>query len=53
MVCGPFSTRFDLEGGDRILAVIKANLHACAKFMILLGPHSLTRQWVLVELGGA
>ena len=48
-----FSTRFDLEGGDRILAVIKANLHACAKFMILLGPHSLTRQWVLVELGGA
>ena len=48
-----FLDEVDLEGGDRIPAVIKANLHACAKFMILLGPHFLTRQWVLVELGGA
>jgi hypothetical protein len=43
----------DLEGGDRIPATIKANLHACEEFLILLSPQSVTRQWVLVELGGA
>jgi hypothetical protein len=48
-----FLDEVDLEGGDRIPATIKANLHACEKFVILLSPHSITRQWVLVELGGA
>jgi hypothetical protein len=48
-----FLDEVDLEGGDRIPAVIKANLHACEEFVILLSPHSVTRQWVLVELGGA
>jgi TIR domain len=48
-----FLDEVDLEGGDRIPAVIKTNLHACAEFVILLSAHSLTRQWVLVELGGA
>jgi TIR domain len=47
-----FLDEVDLEGGDRIPAVIKANLHACEEFVILLSPHSVTRQWVLVELGG-
>jgi hypothetical protein len=42
-----------LEGGDRIPATIKANLLACEEFVILLSPQSVTRQWVLVELGGA
>ncbi|HSA81406.1 MAG TPA: toll/interleukin-1 receptor domain-containing protein [Geminicoccaceae bacterium] len=48
-----FLDEVDLEGGDRIPATIKANLHACGEFVILLSPHSITRQWVLVELGGA
>lgn len=48
-----FLDEVDLEGGDRIPATIKANLHACQEFVILLSPHSITRQWVLVELGGA
>ena len=48
-----FLDEVDLEGGDRIPETIKANLHACEEFVILLSPHSITRQWVLVELGGA
>jgi hypothetical protein len=48
-----FLDEVDLEGGDRIPAIIKANLHACQEFVILLSPHSIARQWVLVELGGA
>lgn len=48
-----FLDEVDLEGGDRIPAMIKANLHACEEFVILLSPQSVTRQWVLVELGGA
>ena len=48
-----FLDEIDLEGGDRIPATIKANLHACEEFVILLNPQSVTRQWVLVELGGA
>jgi TIR domain len=48
-----FLDEVDLEGGDRILGTIKANLHACEEFVILLSPQSVTRQWVLVELGGA
>ena len=48
-----FLDEVDLAGGDRIPATIKVNLHACAEFVILLSPHSITRQWVLAELGGA
>jgi TIR domain len=48
-----FLDEVDLVGGDRIPATIKANLHACEEFVILLSPHSITRQWVLAELGGA
>ena len=48
-----FLDEVDLEGGDRIPATIKANLHACEEFVVLLSPHSIARQWVLVELGGA
>jgi hypothetical protein len=48
-----FLDEVDLEGGDRIPATIKANLHACEEFVILLSPQSISRQWVLVELGGA
>jgi hypothetical protein len=48
-----FLDEVDLVGGDRIPATIKANLHACEEFVILLSPQSVTRQWVLVELGGA
>jgi TIR domain len=48
-----FLDEVDLIGGDRIPATIKANLHACGEFVILLSPHSIARQSVLVELGGA
>jgi hypothetical protein len=48
-----FLDEVDLVGGDRIPASIKANLLACEEFVILLSPQSITRQWVLVELGGA
>jgi hypothetical protein len=48
-----FLDEVDLEGGDRIKEKIKANLHACAEFVILLSPSSVTRQWVLAEHGGA
>jgi TIR domain len=43
----------DLQGGDRIPATIKANLRDCDEFVILLSPESLTRQWVIAEMGGA
>jgi hypothetical protein len=48
-----FLDEVDLEGGDRIPETIKANLRACDEFVILLSPSSVTRQWVLAELGGA
>jgi hypothetical protein len=48
-----FLDEVDLEGGARIQETIKANLHACEEFVILLSPSSVTRQWVLAELGGA
>ncbi len=48
-----FLDEVDLEGGDRIPETIKANLHACEELVILLSPSSVTRQWVLAELGGA
>jgi TIR domain len=48
-----FLDEVDLEGGDRIPETIKANLHACEEFVLLLSPSSITRQWVLAELGGA
>jgi FAD/FMN-containing dehydrogenase len=48
-----FLDEVDLEGGDRIKETIKANLRACEEFVILLSPSSITRQWVLAELGGA
>jgi TIR domain len=37
-----FLDEVDLEGGDRIPATIKANLHACEEFLILLSPQSVT-----------
>ena len=48
-----FLDEVDLEGGDRVPETIKANLHACEEFVILLSANSVTRQWVLAELGGA
>ena len=48
-----FLDEVDLKGGDRIPGTIKANLHACDEFVVLLSPHSVTRQWVLAELGGS
>lgn len=48
-----FLDEVDLEGGDRIPDVIRAHLQTCEEFVILLSPHSVARQWVLVELGGA
>jgi hypothetical protein len=45
-----FLDEVDLEGGDRIKETIKANLHACEEFVILLSPSFITRQWVLAEL---
>lgn len=48
-----FLDEVDLEAGDRIPETIKTNLHACEEFVILLSPSSVTRQWVLAELGGA
>jgi TIR domain len=37
-----FLDEVDLQGGDRIPATIKANLHACEEFVILLNPQSVT-----------
>jgi hypothetical protein len=48
-----FLDEVDLEGGDRIVPVIKANLRSCEEFVILLSPSSIARQWVLAEVGGA
>jgi hypothetical protein len=48
-----FLDEVDLKGGDRIHSRIKANLNACDEFVVLLSPHSVTRQWVLAEIGGA
>jgi hypothetical protein len=48
-----FLDEVDLEGGDRVPETIKANLRACEEFVILLSANSVTRQWVLAELGGA
>jgi TIR domain len=43
----------DIQGGDSIPETILTRLRDCQEFVILLSPQSITRQWVLVELGAA
>ncbi|HEX6114515.1 MAG TPA: toll/interleukin-1 receptor domain-containing protein [Geminicoccaceae bacterium] len=50
---GTFLDERDIEGGDSIPETILAKLRDCQEFVILLSPQSVTRQWVLVELGAA
>ena len=50
---GTFLDERDIEGGDSIPETILTKLRDCQEFVILLSPQSITRQWVLVELGAA
>jgi hypothetical protein len=43
----------DLEAGATIPEEIRRHLEGCEEFLVLLTPPSISRQWVLVELGAA
>ena len=43
----------DIEIGESIHEAIRTNLNACNELIVLLSPHSISRQWVLFEIGGA
>jgi hypothetical protein len=48
-----FLDEVDLEGGNRIPEELRRHLEACEEFLVLLTPLSISRQWVLIELGAA
>jgi hypothetical protein len=43
----------DLAGGESISRTIQANLRSCHEFVVLLTRDSVSRPWVLIEIGGA
>ena len=43
----------DIEGGGSISKAIQGNLRACDEFVVLLTRDSISRPWVLIEIGGA
>jgi hypothetical protein len=43
----------DIDGGDDIPDSIKAEIGRCDEFVVLLTPQSVTRNWVLLEVGAA
>lgn len=43
----------DIDGGDQIPDAIKQAIDDCDEFLVLLTPQSVTREWVLIELGAA
>jgi len=43
----------DIEGGQSITEAIVKNIKACDEFVVLLSHDSISRSWVLVEIGGA
>ena len=43
----------DIEGGDLLAEKIRKSILACNEFVVLISPNSLTRPWVLIELGVA
>jgi hypothetical protein len=49
----PFVDIFDIKRGDRIEAIIQAQLPKCDELIALLTPWSVRRNWVWTEVGGA
>jgi hypothetical protein len=47
------STKKDLEAGAIIPEEIRRHLESCEEFLVLLTSLSISRQWVLLELGAA
>ena len=43
----------DIEGGDSIPGTVLKNLQECDELVVLLTPNSISRPWVLIEIGGA
>src|SRR2546421_6814906 len=43
----------DIHGGDVIAREIFAQINRSKEFLVLLTPTSVTRQWVLFEIGAA
>lgn len=43
----------DIDVGDPIHEAIRKNLQKCSEFVVLLSRYSVTRPWVLIEIGGA
>jgi hypothetical protein len=43
----------DITGGDDIPEAIIDSIRDCREFVVLLTPKSITREWVLVEIGMA
>lgn len=43
----------DIEGGDPIPDTIRKNISDCSEFVVLLTADSISRPWVLIEIGAA
>jgi hypothetical protein len=43
----------DIDGGDDIPERIRAEIKRSRELIVLLTPHSVTRPWVLIEVGAA
>lgn len=43
----------DIAGGTNITDAIKAGIRNCDELLLLLTPESITRQWILLEIGMA
>jgi hypothetical protein len=56
--CGQFGVvtfldEKDIEGGDNIHEAIRKNIKECGEFLVLLTRRSISRPWVLIEMGAA
>jgi hypothetical protein len=47
----PWLDKFDLEGGDIVLAKIIKAIDKCKEAVVLVSPTSVGSQWVLFEIG--
>jgi hypothetical protein len=43
----------DIQGGDPIAETIRRSIVACDEFLVLLSQNSISRPWVLLEMGVA
>lgn len=43
----------DIQGGDSFSDTIFPSIHNCKEFLVLMSPSSVTRGWVLMEIGAA